>query len=197
MKELTPGTKLTLELGPLLVFFAAFMLFRNDAVTIGGRDYQGFIVATMIFVPVMAAATLIQWRLTGRLSLMQVMTLVLVVVFGGLSVWLNDERFFKMKPTIIYLLFASLLGTGLALGRNWLQLVMGEALPMQPEGWTRLTRRLVGLFLAMAIANEVIWRTMSDLAWVNFKTFGLPALMFAFFMANAGLFSRYAPRSEE
>ncbi|SDE35730.1 intracellular septation protein [Paracoccus isoporae] len=196
-RKISPGLKIALEYGPLIVFFAVFMLARDRVVTLGGEDYGGFVLATMVFVPVLAASILALWRLTGRLSAMQVMTLVLVVVFGGLTVWLNDERFFKMKPTIIYAIFAGLLGLGLALRRNWLELVLGEALPMQHEGWVRLTRRLVLLFAAMAVANEFVWRTMSDTAWVNFKTFGLPLIMFAFFMANARLFNRYALDNDE
>ena len=128
---------------------------------------------------------------------MQIATLVLVVVFGGLSVWLNDPRFFKMKPTIIYLIFAAALGASLALRRNWLELVMSEALPMRPEGWRVLTLRMTALFLGLAVANEVIWRSMSETAWVNFKTFGLPAIMVIFFVLNARLFERHAlPRDE-
>ncbi len=191
-KEITPGLKAALEYGPLILFFAVFMFMRNRMVTIGGTEYSGFILATMIFVPVLAASTLILWRLTGKLSAMQIITLVLVVVFGGLTIWLNDERFFKMKVTIIYSVFALLLGLGLILKRNWLELVMGDALPMQHEGWMKLTGRMALLFAGLAIANEVIWRSMSDTVWVNFKTFGLPAIMVAFFVANAKLFERYA-----
>ncbi|MFD1794380.1 septation protein IspZ [Paracoccus aurantiacus] len=191
-KPVSPGVKAALEYGPLIVFFLAFMLLRNRSVTLGGTEYGGFIVATMIFVPVLALTTFLLWRLTGKLSAMQLLTLVLVVVFGGLTIWLNDERFLKMKVTIIYAIFAGLLALGLILRKNWLELVMGEALPMQHEGWMKLTFRMVLLFAGLAIANEFIWRTMSDTAWVNFKTFGLPVIMFAFFMGNAGLFNRYA-----
>lgn len=186
-----PWLKAGLEFGPLIVFFVAFTRMRDRVVTFGGTEYSGFILATAIFVPVLVLSTLALWRLTGRLSAMQIMTLVLVVVFGGLSVWLNDDRFFKMKPTLIYALFAALLGIGLALGRNWLELVMSEALPMRPEGWRILTLRLIALFAGLAVANELIWRNMSDQAWVNFKTFGLPGLVFAFFILNARLFERY------
>ncbi|MFV0408270.1 MAG: inner membrane-spanning protein YciB [Paracoccus sp. (in: a-proteobacteria)] len=196
-KEIKPGLKAALEYGPLILFFAVFMFMRGRMVTIRGTEYSGFILATMIFVPVLAASTLILWRLTGKLSAMQIITLVLVVVFGGLTVWLNDERFFKMKVTIIYSVFALLLGLGLILKRNWLELVMGDALPMQHEGWMKLTFRMALLFAGLAIANEVIWRSMSDTVWVNFKTFGLPLIMIAFFMANAGLFSRYAVEKDD
>ena len=197
MKEVKPWVKPALEYGPLILFFAVFMVMRDRTVMLGGTEYNGFIVATMIFVPVLALSTLVLWRLTGKLSVMQVLTLVLVVVFGGLTVWLNDERFFKMKVTLIYGLVAVLLSLGLILNRNWLELVIGEALPMQHAGWIKLTQRLIALFVGLAIANEAIWRNMSDTAWVNFKTFGLPVIMFVFLMANAGLFTRYAINKDD
>lgn len=191
-RKINPWLKAALEFGPLVLFFLVFSRFRDHVVTLGGREYSGFILATLIFIPVLAASTLALWRLTGRLAPMQIATLVLVVVFGGLSVWLNDPKFFKMKPTIIYLIFAGLLGLSLALRRNWLELVMSEALPMRPEGWRILTLRMALLFLGLAVANELVWRLMSETAWVNFKTFGLPAVMVAFFVLNARLFERYA-----
>lgn len=196
-KPVKPWLKAALELGPLLLFFVVFMRFRDQKVMLGGTEYSGFIVATLVFVPVLVAATLALWRLTGRLAPMQVATLVLVVVFGGLSVWLNDPRFFKIKVTLIYLIFAAALGLSLALRRNWLQLVMSEALPMRAEGWRILTIRLVLLFLGLALANEIVWRTQSETAWVNFKTFGLPAIMVGFFVLNARLFERYALPKDE
>ncbi|KGJ04125.1 intracellular septation protein [Paracoccus halophilus] len=191
-RKINPWLKAGLEFGPLILFFVVFMRLRDRTVTLAGTEYSGFIVATLVFVPVLVLSTLALWRLTGRLAPMQIATLVLVVIFGGLSVWLNDPRFFKVKPTIIYLIFAGLLGFSLIRGRNWLELVMAEALPMRPEGWRILTLRMALLFLGLAIANEIVWRSMSETAWVNFKTFGLPAIMIGFFVANARLFERYA-----
>ncbi len=191
-RKINPWLKAGLEFGPLILFFVVFMRLRDKTLTIAGTEYSGFIVATLVFIPVLVLSTLALWRLTGKLAPMQIATLVLVVVFGGLSVWLNDPKFFKMKPTIIYLIFAGLLGLSLALRRNWLELVMSEALPMRAEGWRILTIRMALLFLGLAVANEVVWRNMSETAWVNFKTFGLPAIMIAFFVANSKLFERYA-----
>lgn len=190
-RKINPWLKLGLELGPVIAFFIAFTRLRDAHVTIGGTEYGGFILATAAFVPLMIAATLILWRLTGRIAPMQIATLVLVIVFGGLSIWFNDERFFKMKPTIIYVMFAGILGFGLLRGRSYLALVMDEVMPLRPEGWTILTRRLALFFAGLAVANEAIWRTLSDEAWVNFKTFGLPAAIFLFFMAQGGLMRRY------
>lgn len=192
MNKTPSWVKPALEFGPLIVFFAVFMLYRSDTVMLGGREYGGFILATLAFIPALFAATAVQWWLTGKLSPMQVATLVLVTVFGGLSVWLNDPRFFKIKPTIIYLLFAAILGTSLALRRNWLGAVLSEALPMDDHGWRKLTARMAVFFVVLAVLNEVIWRTMSDSTWVYFKTFGLPVLLFAFLLGNAGLYKAHA-----
>ena len=187
-----PMVKLGLELGPIIAFFVAYTRLRDQTFAIGGTEYSGFIVVTAAFIPLMVLSTGILWWLTGRLSKMQVATVVLVVVFGGMSVWLNDDRFFKMKPTVIYVLFAGLLGLGLWRGQSWLQLVMEEALPLKPEGWMILTRRLALFFVALAVANEAVWRLMSTDAWVNFKTFGLTAAVFLFFMAQGRLIQTYA-----
>lgn len=193
-KDPNPMTKTALELGPVLLFFAGYLLLRDHSFEIGGRAYSGFIVVTALFIPLMAAATWALRRLTGRLSRMQLVTFVLVVVFGGLTVWFNDERFFKMKPTIIYLLFAGILGAGLLRGQSYLQLVMEEVVPLRAEGWMKLTRRFALFFLGLALANELVWRTMSTDAWVNFKTFGLPLAMFGFFISQGRLLARYAPQ---
>ncbi len=190
-KKINTWVKLGLELGPVLAFFIAFGRLKDQTVTIGGTEYGGFILVTAGFIPLLVICTLVLWRLTGRLSPMQIATLVLVIVFGGLSVWFNDERFFKMKPTLIYLLFAAVLGFGLLRGRSYLALAMEDAMPLKDEGWMILTRRLTAFFFGLAVANEAIWRTMSDQAWVNFKTFGLPAALFLFFMAQGGLMKKY------
>lgn len=190
-KKVNTGVKLALELGPVIAFFIGYTRWKDEVFTIFGNDYSGFIVVTALFIPLMVISTLILWRLTGVLSKMQLVTLVLVVVFGGLTIWLNDEAFFKMKPTLIYALFAGILGFGLMRGQSYLSSVMGEAMPMTQEGWMILTRRLALFFAGLALANEAVWRLMSTDAWVNFKTFVLPVALFAFFMSQAGVLSRH------
>ena len=176
-----PGwLKQVLELGPPLLFFVAYLYMRDETYVIGGTEYDGFIIAAGVFVPILLVSIGVLWGLTGRLSRMQVFTAVMVIVFGGLTVWLNDERFFKMKTTIVYAVFAGLLGIGLLQGRSYLAWVMAEFLPMTDEGWMQLTRRLTGFFAALAIGNEIVWRTMSTDAWVKIETFGFPILMFLF-----------------
>ena len=179
-KEISPVMKQVLELGPPLLFFVAYLYMRDETYLIGGREYSGFIVAATAFVPILLLSLAILWRLTGKLSRMQVFTVVMVVVFGGLTVWFNDERFFKMKTTLVYGLFASILGVGLLQGRSYLAWVMSEFLPMTHEGWMKLTWRLTLFFAALAIGNEIVWRTMSTDAWVKIETFGFPLLMFLF-----------------
>jgi intracellular septation protein len=196
-KKINPILKLALELGPVLAFFVGYTRLKDQTFTVAGAEYQGFIVVTALFVPLMVATTLILWKLTGKLSRMQLVTVVLVVIFGGLSVWLNDERFFKMKPTMIYAFFAAVLGFGLWRGQSYLKSVMGEALPMQDEGWLILTRRVTLFFAGLAVANELVWRLMSTDAWVNFKTFGLTAALFAFFMTQGRLMEKYGVEAGE
>ena len=179
-KPLSPIVKQVLELGPPLLFFVAYLRMRDQTYTISGTEYDGFIVAAGVFVPILLASIAILWKLTGKLSRMQVFTAVMVVLFGGLTVWFNDERFFKMKTTLVYGLFAGILGLGLLQGRSYLAWVMSEFLPMAHEGWMKLTKRLTAFFAGLAVANEVVWRTMSTDAWVKIETFGFPLLMFVF-----------------
>ena len=196
-KEINPFMKMALELGPVIVFFVAYLRLKERVFTIGGTDYDGFIVVTAAFIPLLIATTGILWKLTGKLSKMQVATLVLVVVFGGLSVWLNDDRFFKMKPTMIYVLFGGVLGFGLLRGQSYLKYVMEEMMPLEDQGWMILTKRVALFFLALAVANEVVWRTMTTETWVYFKTFGLSAALFGFFMTQGKLFQTYSSETED
>ncbi len=196
-RKINPMLKTGLELGPILAFFAAYLMLKDRIFTIAGTEYDGFIVVTAGFIPVFLVAMGLLWRLTGHLSKMQVVTAVLIVVFGGLSVWFNDPRFFKMKPTIIYLMFAGVLGAGLLRGRSWLQYVMDGVMPLSDKGWMILTRRLALFFFGLAILNELVWRTMSEESWVYFKTFGLTAAIFLFFMAQGRLFRDYGQQDEE
>ena len=196
-KTVKPWVKTALEMGPVLVFFIGFVLLKDREFVVFGETYTGFVAMTALFVPLLALSTFVLWRLTGKLSAMQVMTLVLVTVFGGLTIFLNDERFFKMKPTMIYALFAGILGFGLLRGKSYLRVVMGEMLTMDHQGWMKLTLRITLLFLALAIANEFIWRTLSTETWVKFKTFGLPIVMFGFFMTQSGLLQRHSTAEDD
>ena len=196
-KEVNPFLKSALEFGPILLFFVAYLRLKDRTFTIGGTEYEGFIVVTAAFIPVLIAATAAMWALTGKLGRMQVATVILVVVFGGLSVWLNDDRFFKMKPTMIYLLFGGLLSIGLMRGQSYLKYVMEEMMPLEDAGWMILTKRLMLFFFALALANEVIWRSFPTETWVYFKTFGLTAAIFGFFMFQGKLFQAHSIEKDE
>lgn len=191
MKNVDPKLKMALELGPVLLFFVAYSVLKDRVFHIAGAEYSAFVVLTAVFIAVFVASIVVLWRLTGRISPMQIVSLAVVLFMGGLTVWFNDERFFKMKPTLIYAFFAGALALGLAQGKSYLRLVMDEALPMQPEGWMILTRRITALFAGLAVANEVIWRNFSTAVWVDFKFFGLTGAMFVFFLTQAKLLERY------
>jgi intracellular septation protein len=183
-EPVSPALKQTLELGPPILFFVAYLWLREKSFTVAGTAYDGFVVAAVIFVPILLVAMAALWRLTGRLSHLQVVTVVLVVVFTGLTVWFNDERFFKMKTTIVYGLFAGILGLGLLFGRSWLAWAMGDLIPMSEKGWMTLTRRLAAAFAVLAVANEIVWRTLSTDAWVTIETFVFPLALMAFLVVT-------------
>jgi len=195
-KTIQPWVKTTLEMGPVILFFIFYSKLKNNEYVLLGETYEGFIVATALFIPVLLIATAILYFLTGKLSKMQVFTAVLVVVFGGLGIWFNDEKFFKMKPTMIYLLFGGILGFGLFKGQSYLQVVMDGALPMSRDGWMILTKRFMYFFFGLALANEIIWRSLSTDIWVNFKTFGLPLAMFVFFITQAKVIYKYSTEND-
>ena len=179
-KQINPILKQVLELGPTLVFFLIYLRIKDDTFTFGGTDYSGFIVATLVFVPILLVSMGILWQLSGKLSRMQVFTAFMVIFFGGLTAWFNDERFFKMKTSIVYGVFATILGIGLLRGRSYLRYIMEEFLPMQDAGWMILTRRLTVMFGALALANELIWRTQTTELWVKLETFAFPVVLFLF-----------------
>ena len=195
-KEINPFVKLLLEMGPIVLFFVAYMRMKDNVYTISGIEYDGFILVTAGFVILLIATTGLLWFLTGKLSRMQIATLVMVVLFGGMTVWLNDDRFIKMKPTMIYLLFGCTLGFGLLRGSSYLQYVMEGMMPLQDAGWMILTKRLMIFFFGLAILNELIWRTSSTETWVYFKTFGLTLAMFGFFMTQSKLLQTYSTDEE-
>jgi len=170
--------KLLIELGPLLVFFAG-----NAA----GGIYFGtaaFMVATLIS---LAAA----WLLYHKVPIMPLVSGAIVLVFGGLTLYLRDDTFIKLKPTIVYSMFAVLLAGGFLLRKPVLELLLGPVFNMTEEGWRKLTLRWIAFFIAMAVVNELVWRNFSTDAWVSFKAFGFLPLTFLFAMAQVPLMQRY------
>lgn len=179
-RTINPVMRQVLELGPPIAFFLIYLRIRDNTYQMWGMEYSGFIVATLIFVPILLIAMGVLWAMTGKLSRMQIFTAVMVIVFGVLTAWFNDERFFKMKTTIVYGIFALLLGIGLLRGQSWLAFVLSDLIPMEREGWMILTRRLCAGFAALAVGNEIVWRTMSTDTWVKIETFGFPIALMAF-----------------
>ncbi|MGR3501449.1 inner membrane-spanning protein YciB [Pseudaestuariivita sp.] len=197
-KEINPFLRQALELGPPIAFFVIYLRLRDQTFTWAGTEYSGFIVATLAFIPIMLVAMGILWKLTGQLSRIQIFTAVMVIFFGALTWWFNDEKFFKMKTTIVYGFFALLLAIGLVRGKSYLAYVLSDALPLTPEGWMTLTRRLAIMFLALAVTNEIIWRTLSTDLWVKIETFGFPIALFAFLwwqLVSLGAFEEDTPES--
>lgn len=192
-RQLPPLLKLALEIGPIAVFFLAYRMAPGvEGLPAAERQLEQILVATAVFVPLILATLVLSWVLTRHLPKMAVITAVVVTIFGGLTLILRDDTFVKMKPTILYGLFASILAYGLFRGRSYLKYLMDELIPMQEEGWMKFTRRFVGFYLLLAVVNEVVWRGFGTDVWVNFRTFVLPLANIGFVMAQIPLFSRYA-----
>ena len=190
-----PFSKLILEMGPLIIFFVCYYNapipenLKND---LEEANLFKIIFATKIFVPAILVALFLGWFQTKKIAKMPLITAILVVVFGGLTIWLNNPIFIKMKPTLIYLIFSAILGYGLLKKKSYLKILMGSGIPMMEEGWLILSKRFVGFFVLLAFTNEIIWRFFSQDFWVNFKTFGLPILLILFMVLQFNLFNKYS-----
>ena len=190
-RAINPILKQVLEFGPTVVLLVLFYRIKENTYVIGEMEYSGFIMATLVFVPVLLIAMGILWYLTRTLSRMQVFTAFMVIFFGGLTAYFNDERFFKMKTTIVWGSLAIVLAIGLMRKQSYLQWMMGEIMPMQTEGWMIFTRRMCGMFVVLAVGNEILWRTQSDEVWVVVETFAFPAILAVFLVAQVFLLQRF------
>lgn len=176
--EGNPLLKLAVDFGPLLVFFAVNTLTGGLAITRVLTATAAFMVATAV------AMIVSRWKL-GHISPMLWMSGALVLVFGGLTLWFHNDVFIKMKPTIVYAMFASILAFGLATGRPLLRSLLESAYPgLTAEGWRKLTINWTIFFVAMAILNEIVWRNTSWDFWVGFKLWGAMPLTIVFALAN-------------
>ena len=173
-----PVFKLATELGPLIVFFVANAKFN-------------LFVATGAFMVAIVAAMIASYVVVRHVPMMAIVTAVIVLVFGTLTLVLHDETFIKVKPTIIYGLFAAILGGGLLFGRSFIAILFNQMFNLTPKGWRILTMRWALFFLAMAVLNEVIWRTQSTDFWVSFKLFGAVPLTMIFAMTQMPVIKRY------
>jgi intracellular septation protein len=177
-KQPHPLFKLATELGPLMVFFIANAKFH-------------LFVATGAFMVAVVVAMIASYAVTRHVPMMAIVTAVVVLVFGTLTLVLHDETFIKMKPTIVYLLFAGVLGGGLLFGRSFIAVMFDQMFNLTPQGWRTLTMRWALWFLAMAVLNEIIWRTQSTDFWVAFKAFGMAPLTMLFAVTQMPLIKRY------
>jgi intracellular septation protein len=190
-KEPQGGAKLLIDLGPLLVFFVVNFLAPVPSL-------MKIFVATGAFMVAMVAAMLFSAIRYHRISTLLWFSGVMVVALGGLTIWLHDETFIKMKPTVYYLLVAALLGFGLATDRPLLQRVLGSTYPgLDEQGWTKLTRNWALFFAFMAALNEVVWRNSSTDFWVGFKLWGALPLTFLFAAANIPMLLRHGLMKED
>jgi intracellular septation protein len=183
-KALNPWVKFTLELGPLVLFFAIF-------------SRLGIFAATGVLMAGVAVTLVVSWAMLRRLPIMPLVTAVIVAIFGSLTLILHDETLIKVKPTALYLLFGAALFVGLAIKKPLLKIMFDGALRVTEEGWRRLTWRWAFFFLALAVLNELIWRTQTTDVWVKFKTFGFLPLTLVFAIAQAPLIMRYEAKGEE
>ena len=189
-------TKSILEFGPILIFFLAYKYAPIPPNFDGDPNLEQIIFATKIFIPVIFISLLLGWFQTNEIAKMPLFSAIIILIFGGLTIWLRDETFIKMKPTILYVLFAAILSFGLLNGKSYLRSLMGTTLPMAEVGWLIITRRFIGFFIFLALLNELIWRLFSTDFWVSFKTFGLPILVLVFFFSQAGIIQKHGKKNE-
>ena len=170
--------KLAIELGPLLVFF-------------GTNAAAGIYAGTAAFMAATIVSLVVAWFAYHKVPIMPLVSGVIVLVFGGLTLYLRDETFIKLKPTIVYTLFAALLGAGLVWKKPVLELLFGAAFTLTEEGWRKLTLRWGLFFAVMAVVNELVWRNVSTNTWVSFKAFGFLPLTFLFAVLQVPLMQRH------
>jgi intracellular septation protein len=203
-KQLNPFLKLALEMGPLILFFfansrpALFLPFVAPLLPEAmGGEKAGIFVATAVFMVAILTSLAVSYALTRHLPVMAMVTAVVVVVFGGLTLALHDDTFIKMKPTIIYILFGGILLGGLMFNKPLLAVVFDSVFDLTAEGWRKLTLRWAVFFLALAVLNEIVWRTQTTDFWVSFKVFGVVPLTFIFAAFQYPLLQKYAANPEQ
>ena len=185
--QLNPTLKLLLDLGLFLPLVSPIL-----PADIAAGERTGIFVATAVFMVAIVIAFVVSYVLTRHLPVMPLVTAIIVLVFGALTLVLHDELFIKLKPTIIYLLFGAVLLGGLAFGKPLLGVVFDSVFHLTDEGWRKLTLRWALFFFALALLNEIVWRTQTTDVWVSFKVFGVVPLTFLFGALQYPLLTKYA-----
>jgi intracellular septation protein len=183
-KTLNPMLKLALELGPLALFFAAY-------------SRLGIFAATAVLMACVMVTLAVSYAMLKRIPVMPLVTAVIVLIFGSLTLIFHDETLIKIKPTALYVLFGVALFVGLWFKRPLLKILFDGALHVTEEGWRKLTWRWAFFFIALAVLNEIVWRTQTTDVWVKFKTFGFLPITLLFALAQAPLIMRYETKEEE
>jgi intracellular septation protein len=183
-RKINPTLKFAIELGPLAAFFIAYAKL-------------GIYVATGALMVCMIASLVISYALLRRVPIMPLVTAVIVVIFGSLTLFFHNETLIKIKPTALYLMFAVALFGGMALNKPLLPILFDSAFTITDEGWRKLTYRWAFFFVALAVLNEIVWRTQSTDFWVGFKTFGVLPLTVLFGLAQAPLIMRYETKDAQ
>lgn len=183
---MSPILKLVLEIGPLAAFFITFNRMS------GLNELDALIWATGAFMIALLISITVTYALTRTISKVAVFTTVIVLATGGLTIWLQDGIFIKMKPTLVNGLFAITLAYGLLRGQSYLKYLIGDLLPLSETGWMKITRNWALFFAIMAVLNEAIWRTQSTEFWVNAKTFGYLPITLLFTFSQAPLMAKHA-----
>ena len=175
------GYRSILEMGPLLLFF-------------GVNYFYGIMAGTAVLVISTLLSLMLSWYWFKNIPMMAAAGCVAVVFFGGLTIFFDDEFFIKIKPTIVSIIIAGVLASGKILGKNPLAAIMKSAVSLKEEGWDKLTWLWVGMFIVMAIANEIAWRNLTTDQWVSFKAFGIPILSLGFGLLSCLLYTSPSPR---
>ena len=183
-KTLSPGLKLATDIGPLLIFGAVYYFYDITRATIA------IVIATLV-------ALAFAYSVEKKIARMPAISGLIVTVFGGMAVLLNDPKFFYIKPTIVSCLFAGILLVGVAMKKPLLKMLFEDALELQDEGWAKLTWRWIFFFIATAILNEIVWRNFEESVWVSYKVFGVLPLTFLFTLAQAPLIMKYQLPEED
>ena len=198
-KKINPTLKLGLEMGPIILFILSYNFGDRliEAFNLGEPFTKPIFLATTVIMLATLISIVVSWSVTQNLPAMPIVTAVVVSIFGGLTLYLQDDTFIKLKPTIINTLFGVTLISGMLMGRSFLKVVMGPAFELDQEGWNKLTWRWGFFFLFLAVVNEIVWRNFSEAFWVGFKFWGITGLTMAFVASQLPMMMKHATAEPE